>query len=292
MTDPIQKAIDAFLATEGVQFTQWSIAEATRIFSTKMGLFNKSRPRRVGPPSMSQVGKPFCQLHADKLGWPKEEFNPSFKVKMLYGDVTEIILMTILLDAGIDIVDADKHVTAHMNEDDVAGTLDLTIREDGVVRVWDIKSASAFSFKKKFDTYDSLKASDSFGYLPQLFGYVAALREEDPTIEVGGWIVMSKETGEVKVVRADPADQGAYEAGINNTLVNYNAANENNFIRDFSDETEMFNRKPTGNRKLGLACSYCSFKETCWPGLQYRKHPLSKDPDAYRYYTEYGYEEA
>ena len=281
----IATKLEAFLAGEP-KIPDDIIFRASQMFNNKLGKFNFTRKKGgANLPSMSQLGKPFCQLHAEKLGWDKVAESDSFKIKMLYGDMTEVIAVALLLAAGIEIVDLNKRVVLETEAGYVRGELDLIIREGNSHSLWDIKSASRFAFEKKFQSYEALKNNDDFGYLEQLYGYTKAEREETPDIKAGGWIAINKESGEIKIVKADPDDEEVYTSKINNTLTKYLEADESNFERCFEDEPETFYRKLTGNRKLCMTCSYCNFKYSCWPDLVYAKHPRSKSATAYQYYT-------
>ena len=58
---------------------------------------------------------------------------------------------------------------------------------------------------------------------------------------------------------------------------NLKALNNNEpFKRQFEDIDETFNGKVTGNKVLGKECSFCSYKKTCWEGLQYLPQQQSK----------------
>ena len=276
--------LETFLAGEP-KIPDDIIFRASQMFNNKLGKFNFTRKRGAGLPSMSQVGKPFCQLHAEKLGWDKVAETDSFKIKMLYGDMTEVIAVALLLAAGVEIVDLNKRIVLQTEAGDIRGELDLIIREGNSHSLWDIKSASRFAFEKKFESYDALKNNDDFGYLEQLYGYTKAERNETPDIKAGGWIAINKESGEMKVVKADPDDEEAYTTKINDTIAKYIKADESNFERCFEDEPETFYKKLTGNRKLGKTCSYCNFRYSCWPDLVYAKNPRSKSATAYNYYT-------
>ena len=276
--------LETFLAGEP-KIPDDIIFRASQMFNNKLGKFNFTRKGGASLPSMSQVGKPFCQLHAEKLGWDKVAETDSFKIKMLYGDMTEVIAVALLLAAGVEIVDLNKRVVLQTEAGDIRGELDLIIRDGNSYSLWDIKSASRFAFEKKFESYDALKNNDDFGYLEQLYGYTKAERSETPDIKAGGWIAINKESGEMKVVKADPDDEEAYTTKINDTIAKYLKADESNFERCFEDEPETFYRKLTGNRKLGKTCSYCNFRYSCWPDLVYAKNPRSKSATAYNYYT-------
>ena len=284
MVTSIAERLEDFLANEP-KIPDDIIFRASQMFNNKLGKFNFKRKGGARLPSMSQVGKPFCQLHAEKLGWEKLPEVNSFKIKMLYGDMTEVIAVALLLAAGIEIVDLIKRVLLNTEAGDISGELDLIIRDGNSYSLWDIKSASKFAFEKKFESYQALKDNDDFGYLEQLYGYTKAERTETPDIKAGGWIAINKESGEMKVVPADPDDEDQYTTKINNTITKYLEADETNFERCFEDEPETFYRKLTGNRKLHKTCTYCSFRYTCWPNLVYAKNPRSKSATAYNYYT-------
>ena len=284
MVTSIAERLEDFLANEP-KIPDEILFRASQMFNNKLGKFNFKRRGGARLPSMSQVGKPFCQLHAEKLGWEKLPEVNSFKIKMLYGDMTEVIAVALLLAAGIEIVDLNKRVLLNTEAGDISGELDLIIRDGNSYSLWDIKSASKFAFEKKFESYQALKDNDDFGYLEQLYGYTKAERTETPDIKAGGWIAINKESGEMKVVPADPDDEDQYTTKINNTITKYLEADETNFERCFEDEPETFYRKLTGNRKLHKTCTYCSFRYTCWPNLVYAKNPRSKSATAYNYYT-------
>lgn len=264
------------------------IFRASQMFNGKLSKFNWDGRKRGGRPSLSQVGKPFCQLHAEKLGWEKVGESDTFKVKMLYGDMTEVIAVAMLLSAGVKIPELNMRVRMPVAKGvELSGELDLIIKDGNTYSVWDIKSASKFSFEKKFESYEALKATDDFGYLPQLFGYTEAVAEQYPGVKAGGWIAISKETGELKIVEANPDDQDKYVSAIKDTILKLEDADETNFVRSFDDEPETFYKKLTGNRKLKMNCSYCGFRYKCWPGLRYEHNPKSRSPNAYNYYTHF-----
>ena len=216
---------------------------------------------------------------------------PSFKIKITYGYMTEVIAVAILKSAGVDIVALNQKTRLETSLGDLNGEFDLMIDIDGELSMWDIKSASKFAFERKFSSYKYLKEGDSFGYVDQLWGYTLAERVKYPDLKIGGWIVISKETGEMLVCPADPGDEDEYRRKIKNTLNRFLEADDTNFKREFSDVPETFYKKETGNRKLGVTCSYCSFKFSCWENLEYRPKAKSKVRDAYEYYTFYQEEE-
>ena len=288
----LQVKIDDFLSGTP-ELPQHLIFKASQNFNDKLGRFN-SKPRgKSNLPSLSQIGKPFCQLHANKLDWSQTPKDRSFKIKMTYGDMTEVIAVAILEAAGVKIFALNQRTRLETTEGDLYGEFDLIIEDDdGNLTMWDIKSASRFAFEHKFKSYEAMKEGDSFGYVSQLFGYTIAERPKYPDIKAGGWIAINKETGEMKVCSVDPTDEEIYHANIVRTIKRYKEAEENNFSREFSDVEETWYKKPTGNRKLASTCSFCDYRYSCWPNLEYRKKAKSKAANAYEYYTHYKEEEA
>ena len=159
MVTSLSEKIEDFLANDP-KIPDDIIFRASQMFNNKLGKFNFKRRGGARLPSMSQVGKPFCQLHAEKLGWEKLPEVNSFKIKMLYGDMTEVIAVALLLAAGIEIVDLNKRVLLNTEAGDISGELDLIIRDGNSYSLWDIKSASKFAFEKKFESYQALKDND------------------------------------------------------------------------------------------------------------------------------------
>ena len=75
--------------------------------------------------------------------------------------------------------------------------------------MWDIKSASPFSYDKKFGKdgggFEKVADEDVFGYLSQGYLYAEALNKP-----FGGWIVINKSTGEIQLT-APPSDDTKYK---------------------------------------------------------------------------------
>ena len=142
---------------------------------------------------MSNLGRPTCQLWYDKnkpeVGLP---FPTTFVMNMMLGDIVEAVFKGLLKEAGVK-YEEPEHVTLELSNAKINGTYDIVI--DGAVD--DVKSASNWSYTNKFESYDTLAAGDSFGYVAQLAGYAKAADKK-----VGGWWVVNKATGEFKYVKA------------------------------------------------------------------------------------------
>jgi hypothetical protein len=204
---------------------------------------------------MSNIGRPTCQLWYDKN--KPEAALPlptTFVMNMMLGDIVEAVFKGLLKEAGVKYEDTDK-VSLSVGDDNISGSYDLII--DGAVD--DIKSASDWSYRNKFDSYDTLSRSDGFGYIAQLAGYAKASGKK-----AGGWWVVNKANGQFKYVPATDIDVDQEVSKIKDTV---NTVKENKFERCFEPVPETFRGKPTGNQVLNDGCKFCSYRFDCWDSV-------------------------
>ena len=206
---------------------------------------------------MSNVGRPTCQLWFEKNEPEKAlPFPTTFVMNMMLGDIVEAVFKGLLKEAGVQYED-DTKVTLQLDDDtSVSGTYDIDI--DGAVD--DIKSASNWSYTNKFESFDTLRQSDAFGYVAQLAGYAKAADKR-----AGGWWVVNKANGEFKYVPATGIDIDKEVSHIQQTA---DTLKENRFERCFDAVEETFRGKPTGNKVLCTECGFCRFRFACWPELK------------------------
>ena len=210
-------------------------------------------------PRMSNIGRPLCQLQMEAKGIKGEGQPYNVKMRNTFGDIIEALAIVVMKSAGIKITNEQKKVQYNIKGDKIEGRQDVEI--DG--KVWDIKSASPYSFEKKFGEaggFNEVIKEDSFGYASQGFLY-----GESQDKKFGGWIAINKSTGEWTVCETPTSVE---EHKINALKVaedNYTAIKEGKpFKRCYDDIAETFRSKPTGNRVLGFVCSYCPYKLPCW----------------------------
>ncbi len=206
---------------------------------------------------MSNLGRPTCQLWFEKNQPEKASPFPSnFVMNMMLGDIVEAVFKGLLRQADVAYDDAKK-VTLELDEETkVDGTYDIVIDD----AVDDIKSASDWSYRNKFESFATLAKGDAFGYVGQLAGYAKALGKR-----AGGWWVINKANGQFKYTPADNLD---LEKEVQKLSNNAKTLKENKFKRCFEPVIETFRGKPTGNKILGSECSFCRFKHVCWETLQ------------------------
>ena len=214
---------------------------------------------------MSNIGKPTCQLWFAKNKPEKALPKPTtFVMNMLLGDIVEAAFKGIITEAGVAYEDEDNFVQLELNEDTIHGSYDLIM--DGALD--DVKSASDWSYRNKFESYDTLSKGDSFGYIGQLAGYAKATGKK-----VGGWWVVNKANGNIKYVPADGLDLDTEIAKIQDTV---DTVNKNEFERCFNPVPETFRGKPSGNTILNPNCKFCDFRFECFPELQELQSKVSQ----------------
>ena len=240
------------MSDETIDTVAREVAEALK---RQFGSGNKRGEFRL---RMSNVGRPACQLWFDKnkpeTALPKPT---TFVMNMMIGDIVESVFKAILKESNVAFEDTDKVSlpVGDSNDTNVSGSYDLII--DGAVD--DVKSASDWSYRNKFESFDKLKSGDSFGYVGQLAGYAKASGKK-----AGGWWVVNKANGGIKYVPADNLDMEAELENIKQTVETVNA---NEFKRCFKPEPEFYKRKPTGNMLRPKGCKFCDYRYECWPTL-------------------------
>lgn len=206
-----------------------------------------------GPPALrlSNLGVPDRKLWytINKPEWG-EPLSPDAKIKFLFGDILEELLLFLARAAGHEVTDEQREVEVN----GVKGHIDGLI--DG--ELVDAKSASSFSFKK-FKS-GGLAGDDPFGYISQLGAYGHALGQSK-----GAFLVVDKTLGKICLDEHKlPKKDWDKEVSRKRDML----ASPVLPPRCYNDVAETKYKKPTGNRKLAVACAYCPFKTSCWPGLR------------------------
>jgi hypothetical protein len=206
---------------------------------------------------MSNIGTPCLRKLWYSINLPHtgEDLRAETKLKFLFGDILEDLLLTLAVAAGHK-VEGEQSV---LEINGIKGSRDAVI--DGVTI--DVKSASTASFKK-FKEHN-LRSDDPFGYIQQLSSYVYAAKDDDSVTDKkgGAFLVIDKTLGNLCLDYYDfTPELVTKEAFIEATklVINGDAVPP----RAFTDEPYG----KSGNRALGLNCSYCDFKNHCWPELR------------------------
>ena len=208
----------------------------------------------------SNIGRPLCQLQMEKKGVKGEGQPYNAKMRNMFGDIVEQLAIIVMKAAGVDIQSEQKKIKYKPTKDiEINGALDVEIDN----KVWDIKSASPWSFTNKFGEnggFTTVATDDVFGYTTQ--GYIYAEGASKP---FGGWIVINKSTGEWALTETPLADDEYKDKALTTAKNNVIALQKNKkFERCYEDEEEYFRKQKTGNRILNNTCGFCPYKFPCW----------------------------
>ena len=217
--------------------------------------FNSKQKRKYSL-RMSSIGRPSCQQWFEKNLPNKALPKPTtFVMNMMLGDIVEAVFKGLLKEAGADFKNSEQ-VKLKLKDKTIKGTYDLILDD----QVDDIKSASNWSYRYKFESFDTLKEGDGFGYIGQLAGYAKATNTK-----AGGWWVVNKANGDFKYVPATGIEVDKEVSKMEETI---KAVESKELVRCFEPEPEYFRSKPTGNMVLNKNCTFCDFRQECWKTLQ------------------------
>ena len=204
----------------------------------------------------------------------KEELSADVILKFLYGDIIEAFILLLAEVSGHRVEGNQDRVEL----EGVVGHRDAII--DGVVV--DVKSASSYSYKKFAE--GRLGDDDPFGYIPQLQGYLKAGEEDELVTDKtrAAFLPVDKTLGHFCLDFHEKQDwdwKGILD-------------HKKEILAQPEPPERAFDPEPmgkSGNMKLGMFCSYCAFKEKCYPELRtfiYSTGPVfltdvKKTPDVY-----------
>jgi len=186
-----------------------------------------------------------------------EELEPEVRLKFLYGDIIEVLVLFLLELAGYEVSDQQKEVAF----EGVVGHIDAILEGRCVV---DVKSASTFSMRKFRDGISD--TNDPFGYKSQLYAYASAL-----DMPCAAFIAVDKQHGKIIVDTHNVTK------------------NDTDVLRERIELIRNVCQSPTpppipykflGNTKkqIPVECRYCQFKFECYPTLTvYQKSDGSKE---------------
>ena len=193
---------------------------------------------------MSNIGKGDRQLWYDKRYGNEEQLPPQTLLKFIYGDIIEHLVLLLAELAGHRVTS----LQAEVQIEGIKGHIDADIDDVTV----DVKSTSTHAFRKFAD--GSLQDNDSFGYIEQIAGYATA-RDTD-----GAFLAVDKQNGHIAYLPYSKEELAVFN--IRERIKHIKQVVEANEepARCYPDE-EM---GTSGNRALGVNCSYCSHKVRCW----------------------------
>ena len=192
---------------------------------------------------MSNIGKPcsrslWYDINGDEQS---ESFTPQTKLKFIVGDIVEALLVYLAKEAGHSVTMQQAEVEIV----DIKGHIDCFIDDELV----DIKSASSYSMKKFVN--GTLPDDDAFGYISQISGYANAFNKKS-----GTFLAFDKSGGELATYTHHELEDTSAKI----SSIKHDVALPEPPERHFDTQVD----RQSGRAKLGINCSYCSHKHTCW----------------------------
>lgn len=196
---------------------------------------------------MSNIGRPNRQIwyELNSTG-PREDIGAQAKLKFMFGDIWEAILLFLAEQAGHTVESRQDEVVL----EGILGHPDAVI--DGVVV--DVKSASSFAFKKF--KQGTLKEDDPFGYYYQLAGYTEAIQPDANA----AFLAVDKQTAAMAVLPVPNAE-------LKELRVRERIHEIRDIVQQDTPPERCYSLVPdgkSGNLKLPVGCSYCPYKFECW----------------------------
>tara|TARA_A200000159_G_scaffold85758_2_gene79313 strand:+ start:162 stop:1019 length:858 start_codon:yes stop_codon:yes gene_type:complete len=192
---------------------------------------------------LSQIGKPDRQIWYGVQGEDGEPLNGQTRIKFLMGHVLEALLICLTKVSGHTVEEAQDTVEV----EGVLGHQDCVI--DGVLT--DIKSASAFGFKKFKE--NRLADDDPFGYIAQISAYATKNNRDE-----AAFLAIDKNSGELAVTRVHELEMIDAPARVRH--LKGMVQSETAPSRCYNDTKDG----ESGNRKLAIGCVFCPYKKKCW----------------------------
>jgi hypothetical protein len=192
---------------------------------------------------MSQIVKPTRQIWYDLKKTKKRDLDGQTKLKFLFGDMLESLLILLATVSGHEVTEEQQEVEVN----GIKGHKDCRI--DGVLV--DVKSASSYAFKKFKD--GTLSLDDPFGYIAQISGYAEAGQDKE-----AAFFAIDKSSAELALLKVEDIDMINASDRINE--LKEVATKDTPPPRCYGDEADG----KSGNRKLVIGCVFCPYKETCW----------------------------
>ena len=238
----------------------WNAA-VTRHFSSRLSMLSCQRFLKPQEPrsylSLSSVGTPckrklWYKINLVGKGEPLEAYT---LLKFFYGDMIEELILCLTAASGHKVEGMQDRLDVH----GVKGHRDAII--DGMTI--DVKSCSSYAFKKFKE--GRLRDDDPFGYISQLSSYVYA-GKDDPLVTNkthGAFLAVDKQNGHVCLDVYDFSKElKKKEKEIAATIKMVGGKIPGKKLKAVPQS------KTSANKKLGMVCSYCEYKQDCWENLR------------------------
>ncbi|MEK6878993.1 MAG: hypothetical protein AABY22_05265 [Nanoarchaeota archaeon] len=271
--------IKTYLTSKSKTFNQVILDDAyIRFKNSVMRQFMVNRDFKSGNIYTTLVTKPCARQSAYKYhGFEEEELPARTIFNFFIGDIVEMTVLMLAELAGVKITLNNEYL--HVIREGEA----VVCKPDGLF--FDGKEYYNVEIKKMsdytFNDFEKGILDDGWGYPAQYEMECEAWRQAKKPVEKTIFIGVKGLTGEFKEVifKSDPKKLDSIFERIKKVK---NSTKDVLPDRFYKPEIETYYKKKTGNLKLGIFCSYCSFKDRCWPDfkLEFTKnnYPIFRKP--------------
>ena len=238
LVDDIQGLLD------NGHLTQRAAPEIGQVITNR--LKEHLEPRSEKTLRMSTIGKPDRQTWYDinYKGDDVEIPSSDAKMKWLFGDIIESMLVWLVEEAGHEVTDLQKEIVV----EGIKGHIDLKC--DGVLL--DVKSASSASYKRF--TKDNM-ITDPFlsNYVAQLAGYCESEKCD------GAFLVLDKQLGKLKLISWSLEE-------LKQVKIKQLIKHKKELVKQKEPPERCFLPivEENGNEKLPIGCVYCKHRFHCY----------------------------
>lgn len=201
---------------------------------------------------MSTLGRGDRFLHYSYRDRGRDEVTGSDKIRFIYGDIIEEILLFLIREAGHSVIGEQDMLTIN----GIRGIRDLKL--DGINT--EVKSASPYAFTKIFTGSLMEEGNDPFGYVYQVSGYTQADQNKpyQDCDEPAAILAANKVDGRLALLMIEDFQQPDISARIDHLRKTVTAEEQPERCYSEVDDGK------SGNKKLGSNCGWCKYKVDCW----------------------------
>lgn len=240
-----------YLNSEGKSFNALVLDEAlSRFRNVLMRQLMQDREEKPGRLYVTRFSHPCARKGAYGYhAFEAEEVRPRGKINFLVGDMVEIALASLGRLAGCDLQTPPK-VILDINGTQVTGYGDDLLQEGGEGYLVEYKKVTSYALRR----FQRNGVEDAWGYASQIHCYLKGLSLDKAIL-----LAAAPETGALHE-QVLFFDEVAWLA----------ARNRASQILASRPERLPMRAIPTvvtknGREKLGLQCSYCNYRQHCWP---------------------------
>ena len=229
-----------------------SVGNISPITTTYDRWFDERGSRKDKTLHFSEIGTPCLRKLWYNVNSPTsaEAIDGNTRIKFLYGDMLEGLVLSLAKAAGHTVEDEQRKVYIHRDDGwTISGRIDAII--DG--HLVDVKSTTKFGVRK----FEEGLKDDPFGYAAQLAGYGVGTDMDDL-----GFLTIQKELGHLAYfpLKKVETEKMVFRARCDSAV---------DAVTSKLDDLPRLDAVPQSatskNTKLCTTCGYCPYRKACYP---------------------------